>query len=108
MLNKIGFFQLDNLITNRVPFIFLNFSESLKDWYDALGKMHLQTYEVQLKPEDLTSFLQQKPHTKDTAIVILCNDGKTSEKIYDQLLNLAYTNVYVINGGYQQMVTERQ
>lgn len=108
MLNKIGFFQLDNLINNRVPFLFLNLSgHSLTGMYTIMSRMHLQTYEVMTDAEGIQSELESRKVPTDHAIVLLCPDGKLSMKIYEDLTKKHYTNVYVVDGGYQQMMTEK-
>lgn len=108
MQNKINLYQLDNLISNRVPFLFFNMSESLLSWYTSVSKMHLQTYEILTKKEQVISILSEKKPAKDHAIVLLCYDGTDSLHLTVELEKLAYTNVYVVDGGYQQMVTERE
>ena len=110
MLNKIGFFQIDNLIGNRVPFLFFNMSESLIPWYNnhnSLSKMHLETYEIMTTPAEIDSILEAKKAPKDYAIVLLCADGTESLEMYGKLQEKAYTNVYVVDGGYQQMMTDK-
>jgi len=107
MPNKINFYQLDNLINNRVPFLFFNMSESLVGWYSSVSKLHLQTYEIMTIESQIISVLSAKNAPKDHAIVLLCTDGSASLKLTLSLEKLAYTNVYVIDGGYQQMMTER-
>lgn len=107
MLNKINFYQLDNLINNRVPFLFFNMSESLVDWYSSVSRMHVNTYQILLKPDQVLPVLEEKKAPKDYAIVLLCADGSDSLKLYAELEKRDYTNVYVIDGGYQQIVTER-
>ena len=108
MLNKLGFFQLDNLINNRVPFLFYNMSESIAPWYTSVSKLHVQNYEKLMPPSEIKTHIEQQKTPKDYAIVLLCKDGKQSLELYQQLVDSAYTNVYVINGGYQQIVTERE
>lgn len=108
MLNKIGFFQLDNLINNRVPFLFFNMSESLLSWYSSVSKMHLESYEILTTNEAVIGILNEKKTAKDHAIVLLCRDEKLSLKLNTELERLGYTNVYVIDGGYQQLVTDRE
>lgn len=108
MFNQINFFQLDNLINNRVPFMFYNMADSVSDWYSSVSKMHIVTYELLLKPEEILPDIKQKKVPKDYAIVLLCPNGVLSQKLSQELENLAYTNVYVVNGGYQQIVTERE
>lgn len=108
MLNKINFYQFDNLVRNRVPFLFFNFSgESLVTWYTVLEKMHLQTYEILLGAEALDAELELRRAPRDAAIVLLCPDGKLSLRLYGELAAKGYTNVYVVDGGYRQMVTEK-
>lgn len=108
MLNKIGFYQLDNLINNRVPFLFFNMSESILGWYTSVSKMHLESYEILTVETGIIALLAEKKAPKDYAIVLLCPDGRNSLKLNTELENMGYTNVYVIDGGYRQMVTERE
>jgi rhodanese-related sulfurtransferase len=107
MHNKIGFFQLDNLITNRVPFMFYNMAPSLQDWYKSVSRMHVENHEQKLDAEAIEGDLMRKRVPKDYAIILLCQDGQISDKIAQKLVQDAYTNVYVVDGGYQQMMTER-
>ena len=108
MLNKISFFQLDNLINNRVPFLFYNMSESIAPWYSSVSRVHVQTYETMISSDEVLNNLTEKKAPKDYAIVLLCRDGSESEQLMIKLEKNAYTNVYVVNGGYQQIVTERE
>lgn len=108
MLNKINFYQFDNLINNRVPFVFFNLAVDLSDWYTSVSKSHLITHQIQLKNTgEALSILETKKTPKDYAIVLLCSDGVESTTLFEILQNSAYTNVYVIDGGYQQLMTER-
>lgn len=108
MPNKLGFYQLDNLISNRVPFLFFNMSESILSWYTSVSKMHLETYQILTTSDCIIAIITEKKAPKDYAIVLLCNDGLVSLKVNTDLEKLGYTNVYVIDGGYQQLVTERE
>lgn len=107
MLNKIGFYQFDNLINNRVPFMFFNFSEDVSHWYPHIYKIHVQTHQVLCTENELYSELETRQLPLDFAILLLCSDGKLSERLARQLEIKGYTNVYLIDGGYQQMVTDR-
>jgi rhodanese-related sulfurtransferase len=105
--NKIGFYQLSNLVENRVPFLFLNLSTNIADWFTLMAKMHVEVWQVMLSESQIEAELHQRQIPKDFAIVILCPDGKQSEKIAADLEKKGYTNVYLIDGGYQQMVTDK-
>lgn len=106
-LNRINFFQFDNLVKNRVPFCLINLGPSLIDWYSSIYKTHLETYEVSTQPETALAEVSQKNLPLDHAILVVCENGDQSLKLLNELEKKGYTNVYVVNGGYQQMMTER-
>ena len=108
MLNKIGYFQLDNLITNRVPFMFYNMGPSISNWYQSVSRMHVENHEQKLDAEAIEGDLMRKKVPLDYAIILLCPDGQISHKLAQKLVQAAYTNVYVVDGGHQQMMTERE
>ncbi len=107
MLNKIGFFQLDNLIKNRIPFYLLNMGPDISSWFISLYKEHLTKNQILVQPPELLPILESKKLALDAAIILLCSQGSTSLEMYQELQKKGYTNVYVVDGGYQQMMTER-
>ena len=107
MLNKISFFQFDNLICNRIPFLLVNLGVDLSNLYSSIQKTHLETYQLITEANKALDDLQQKQISKDFAIVLICLDGQKSDELSIKLEKNGYTNVYVVNGGYQQMMTER-
>ncbi len=107
MLNKINFFQLNNLIQTRIPFYLINMGPSFAGLYTSVYKMHVENYEVLTNSNQAIADLEAKKIPKDFAIVIACEDGQKSLALYQELEKKAYTNVYVVDGGYQQMMTER-
>ena len=107
MLNKINFFQLDNLIRNRVPFILLNMGPSLVDLYTSVYKLHVETHEVLTDAEKTIGVLTERKAAKDAALLLICQDGVKSSELFIELQKNSYTNVYLIDGGYQQLMTER-
>lgn len=105
--NKIGYYQLNNLIENRVPFMFFNFGTDITPWYSSIQKMHVEAWQVMTTESQLQQELDDRKIPKDFALLLLCPDGKQSERIANSLEKKGYTNVYLIDGGYQQMVTDR-
>lgn len=105
--NKIGYYQLNNLIENRVPFLFFNYGTDLTPWYTSIQKLHVEAWQVMLTESQTQSELDSRKIPKDFAILLLCPDGKQSKRIAKDLEKKGYTNVYLIDGGYQQMVTDR-
>ncbi len=107
MLNKIHFFQIDNLIKNRVPFVLLNLGPSLISLYSSIYKNHLQSHEVLTSKERALVYLTDQKIPKDAAVLVICQNGVESLKLFNELQKNLYTNVYLIDGGYQQLMTER-
>lgn len=108
MLNQINYFQLDNLVRNRVPFLFLNMSgEDLSAGYTSIYKMHVENNQKMVAHDMVLKEFLNPTLSKDTAVVLLCADGAKSAEIAAEFEKNGYTNVYVMDGGYQQLVTER-
>ncbi|MES2802761.1 MAG: rhodanese-like domain-containing protein [Bdellovibrionota bacterium] len=105
--NKIGYYQLNNLIENRVPFLFFNFGPDVGPWYKSIQKLHVEAWQVMLDESQIQAELDSRKIPKDFAVLLLCPDGKQSVRIAEDLEKKGYTNVYLIDGGYQQMVTDR-
>lgn len=105
--NKIGYYQLNNLIENRVPFMFFNFGTDIAPWYSSIQKMHVEAWQIMTTESQLQQELDDRKIPKDFALLLLCPDGVQSERIANSLEKKGYTNVYLIDGGYQQMVTDR-
>jgi len=108
LLNKIGYYQFDNLINNRVPFLFLNLAQDVSTWYNSIYKMHVETNQIMIQNSDeIINVLNQRQIPKEFAILLLCNTGQQSESLARQLEIKGYTNVYLIDGGYQQMIKDK-
>ena len=88
--------------------MFYNLSSSLAPWYNSVSKMHVTTYEKLVKEEEVMADIKEKNVPRDYAIVLLCPDGSISLKLHSLLEKSSYTNVYVVNGGYQQILAERE
>ncbi len=107
MLNKIGYFQLDNLIHNRVPFILLNLGPSLAQLYISVYKMHVENHEILTDENQALKVLEEMKVPLDAALVVICENGEKSSRVIMQLEKKAYTNVFLMDGGHQQLMTER-
>lgn len=107
MINKIGFFQLENLVHNRVPFLLLNLGPSLVPLYTSIYKLHIENHEILADESQAIKVLEDMKIPLDAALVLICEDGQKSSRILVQLEKKAYTNVFLMDGGYQQLMTER-
>lgn len=113
MAQSIGYFQFDNLVQGRVGFVFLNFGVNTHDVYPHIFKMHLENRLLQLPDTDLKSasteqiLLALAHHPKETAIIVLCQDGQRSSEVATALENAGYINTFFIKGGWNQAMIER-
>lgn len=99
MLNTIDFFQFDNLVRNRVPFLFLNLSgTSLDSRFALLDKTHLRNYEVLYDGDNCLSEIEQRKLPKEFPVVLYSEDPYTAEAIVKNLANLGYINAYMVRG----------
>lgn len=113
MAQSIGYFQFDNLVQGRVGFVFLNFGVHTHDVYPHIFKMHLESRQLQIPEGDLRTasteqiLLALSHHPKETAIIVLCQDGKRSAEVATALEEAGYINTFFIKGGWDQAMMER-
>lgn len=107
-IHEIGFFQLDNLVKNRIPFTMLCFDTNLDNFYNlSIYQSHLQNQMLSTSLEQLESDLTTKKLNTESALVILCEDGQISQKAIEKIQSLGYMNVYFISGGKKQLLNDR-
>ncbi len=106
MINKIGHFQLDNLIKNRIPFLLLNMTVDISNSYLSIYKDLVIKNQTLIKVDEILKYVEVNSVPFDAAVILLCGNGEDSLVQHKKLEKLGYTNVYVIDGGYQQMMTE--
>lgn len=107
LVNKIGYYQLNNLIENRVPFLFFNLAQDITPWYSSMQKLHVEAWQILTTEDHIQAELDQRRIPLDFAILLVCPDGQQSLGIARKLQDKGYNNVYLIDGGYQQMMTDR-
>ncbi len=106
-LHKIGFYQFDNLVQGRIPFLFINMGEDISNWYDSVYRTHLKNYQILTTLDQAENLIEERQAPKDFPIVVLCQNGKQSENFAGYLIKNGYTNVYQVDGGIQQMMTDK-
>lgn len=107
--NNIGFFQFDNLLQNRVPFVLVLLDEiDIKSWYNSLVQLHIQNISIQCEPKQVFEIIQAKKLPAHFAIIVLDKDQKKSPQIVKELEKAGHTNVYYIKNGYDGLLTERK
>lgn len=127
-LQKIGFFQFENLIHNRIPFLLIHFGQDLRSLFMP---HHLTLSQAQLLdgrtflsspswakknllgqlflPADLAklfSDIQSKEIPLHSAVVILSEDEKEAEFLLKEFLKKGFGNSFLVQGGMKAMSAE--
>lgn len=104
ILNEITYFQFDNLIRNRIPFVVLNLGVDLSRFFSIpLYQEHLETQTTVATPETVLSELQNRKVALDDAILVLCEDGAVSAQVVDELETKGFTNVFFAKSGFAKL-----
>lgn len=104
LLNEISFFQFDNLIRNRIPFLLLNLTEETPRLYSqALYQKHLEAMENKTNKTQALALLSQKSYPKHEAILVLCQNGNQSCELATSLEKDGYLNVFFVKGGLETL-----
>ncbi len=88
--------------------MFINLGEDISTWYQSIFKLHIETHQILTTLDQAEKLLTEKQIPKDFAILLLCQNGKQSENFVGYLERNGYTNVYLVDGGIQQMVTDKE
>ena len=102
---EIGLFQIENLALTRITFLLLD----LRD--DRSRPLPGPLSEGSIAVESVSSnkainFLNQQAGLKDRPVVLLCEAGKTSTSLAQELETQGFSNVYVVAGGYEGLLLE--
>lgn len=98
----IGFFQFDNLVRNRVPFLLLKTNVDVESQFGVMEKMHLRHFSIPLEKMDLIhaqAAMAERHAEKDSPVVVLCEDGVVSMELAKKLCEQGYVNVYYVLDG---------
>lgn len=106
--NKIGYFQLDNLLQSRVPCLLVVYDNiDLAPWYNSVIKHHLEAISMNLEPHQGLDVIQSKNFTSDHSIIVIDRDGSKAQMLVEQLEEQGFTNVFYVTGGFEQLSKER-
>jgi len=105
----IGYFQLDNLIRNRVPFFLLRTEMDVESAFGVMEKLHIRNYSLILNPmnqEQAEAALKERQARKEDPVVVLCDNGRDSRQLAQALVDQGHINVYYVLGGWQSFLLE--
>lgn len=101
-VGEIGYFQLSNLVRNKVPFtlflIDINSAEKLEDSIESVmrnGK-HVTS-------QQFLSQLDEMKLSLEHPFVLVCSEGTTSFSLATQMVEKGFKNVYCIKGGWKSL-----
>lgn len=104
ILNEIGFFQFDNLIRNRIPFVLINLGVDLQGLYKIpLYQDHLNGITIKTTAAEVSEILKNRNHPIHEAILIIAPDNAQSEALVDKLEGEGYANVFYVKDGVQAL-----
>lgn len=98
-LLEIGAFQFENLVRNRIPFVLLNLGADLKGLFPSFLQTQMESQMTATTPENALQDLSGKHPAKDTAIIVICENGERSLSLAEKLVSQGYHNVYCLGGG---------
>lgn len=102
-LNEINYFQFENLIKNRVPFVLVALGVDLDSFYKDFHQRHLAQVLWSCSPEEFLREAPKKFSDLGTAFVFICTNGELSKKLCNQSASLGYLNTYFCGGGLQAL-----
>lgn len=119
LLNKISFYQLENLILQRVPFKFVELfqnssadelaKESSLDAFKHLNPYYQRFFKEQFLAADLDQIVKGSSDfilSFESPIILICQDGLSSNEFALALEKVGYKNIYLIEGGLTQLLAD--
>lgn len=98
-LLEIGEFQFENLVRNRIPFVLLNLGVDVGGLYLSFLQSQMESQMIMTTPENALKDFSAKHSSKDTAVVVICEDGGRSRPVAEKLVENGFHNVYFLAGG---------
>lgn len=105
---EIGFFQLDNLVRNRIPFVLLSLGVDFAKFYDEIVyQNHLFSQTISTTRESILKDLSSRNIPSESAVVLVCPQGDVSVRLMSTLEKHGYSNVFLIRNGFQGLLKDR-
>ncbi len=106
-LMGLGFFQFDNLLKNRVPFVLLSYGVDFVGFDQGIFQKHLEKNLVLIEPKETFSYIETQKFVKEQSMVLVCTSGEVSQKFAKKLEASGYKNVFFVTGGYKTLIEEK-
>ncbi len=107
--NSIGYFQFDNLLQTRTPFLLVLLEQvEISHWYSSLVKMHLQNISIQCTVENALTSVQERNLPPHFAVVVLDKDANLAPGVVASLEAAGFLNAFFVKDGFLGLLKERQ
>ncbi len=100
---SVSWFQIENLLINRIYFLFIDMSLN-----EGPGELPPELRELRrvIPAERVVEEVQTLISSPDQPVILLCEDGKRSGPVAETLGALGLTNVFIVSGGAQDLINE--
>lgn len=106
-ITEIGYFQFNNLVRGRIPFILVNLGVDLSTWYKSVEAMHLANVSVSADENNVVELVQAKKLPPHFAIVVIDQDGSRAKNIVATLEAAGFLNAHHVRGGLKGLEKEK-
>ena len=104
-LSEIGFFQFDNLVRNRIPFLILHEGIDFSEIYQGFEKEHLERWSLTANflnsPEGLLAEIEKRKIPRQVPLILLDRSGLVSSSWVSLFEKNGFVNVYRVTGGWE-------
>lgn len=107
-VNAIGYFQFNNLIQSRTPFLLICLEGvDVGHWYQHVFKMHYDSVRMSCGESEVLTAINEKKFAHNFSIVVLDKSGKMSSLVSQKLEASGYINSFYVEGGVQGLEQEK-
>lgn len=99
----INWFQIENLLLNRIYFIFLDLESGVQD---SELPPALREFRKAIAAERVAHEVPGMLENLDQPVILMCADGERSSKEAEALGQFGLTNVFVVEGGAQELLKD--
>jgi len=101
---EIGLFQIENLLYAQTRFLFLDLRREKTKVGPALEAVFAKA--IPLAATAVENYLVQEKTPLPSPVVLVCEDGQTSQGVAARLEKLGYLNVYVVERGIEGLLSD--
>ena len=106
-LFEVTWFQFENLIKGRVPFLLINHGAEISNLFPVFHQAHVNSIAKDLAPEEVVSFVESGKFPKHYAVLVLCPTGEISSKTKSLLEQAGFNNVFYNSKGLTGLIAQK-